>query len=439
MEKHFDPNVICECKKAHATSIGDVEIRAGAIDSIPGYLKKYGAKRAFIIADANTYPLAGEKIKEALQKEGIDAKEYVFAPGRVIPDENSVGSVFLAYEKTCDFVIGIGSGVINDIGKIVANVARVPYMIVATAAFMDGYAAGSSSMEVKRVKKTIPAKSPDVIIGDTNILCGAPVHMAKAGFGDMLAKYISICEWRISHLINGEYYCEKVADFTRNCLRGAVENAPGLLSGSHKSMEYLFSGLINAGLAMDYAGCSRPGGGVEHYMCFIWDMRALDFGTVATSHGTHCSLATLYAIKAYQALIKKVPDREKALAYVAKFDFDEWAKELRAFIGQGAEPMIALEAKEKKYDAEKHKARLEIIIDKWDDIVKIIKEELPTNEEFAAILDSVEAPKSLEEVGMDPSALPMTLKCAKDFRDKYVLPRLLWDLGVLDEICEEIF
>ena len=33
----------------------------------------------------------------------------------------------------------------------------------------------------------------------------------------------------------------------------------------------------------------------------------------------------------------------------------------------------------------------------------------------------------------------MTLKSTKDIRDKYVLPRLLWDLGELDEVCEKVF
>ena len=100
--------------------------------------------------------------------------------------------------------------------------------------------------------------------------------------------------------------------------------------------------------------------------------------------------------------------------------------------------MIALEAKERKYDVEKHKARLEVILARWDDIRKII-EELPTVEEFEAILDSMEAPKSLSELGMDESVLGMTLKCTKDIRDKYVLSKLLWDLGVLDEVCEKVY
>ena len=439
MDYTFDPNQVCECGKVHKTGVGECIIQSGAVERIPELVKQSGSKKVFIVADANTYPLAGDKITALLDAAGIACSKHIFTAKKVVPDEHSVGSLFLNYDAKCDFIIGIGSGVINDISKILAYLTKNPYMIVATAAYMDGYAAASSSMDVDGVKKTVASKSPDFIIGDLDILCGAPVFMARGGFGDMLAKYVSICEWRLSNLINGEYYCEKVAAYTRNCLKKCVDNAAGLLNRDPESMTALFSGLINAGKAMDYAGVSRPGGGGEHYFSHLWDMRGIAFGTPTSSHGAQVTLGTIYSIKGYRALIEMVPNKEKALAYVKAFDFEAWGKELKEFVGKGADAMIALEAKERKYDVEKHAARLDVIIDKWDEIVKIINEELPTLEEFDDILDTVGAPKTLEEIGLDSSLLPMTLKATKDIRDKYILSKLLWDLGLLDEICEKIF
>lgn len=439
MDYKFNTDAVCECGKVHKTAVEDCVIESGAIKRLPEFVKKYNATKAFVIGDVNTYPIAGDKICALLGAEGIASTKFVFSAKRLIPDEKSMGSLIYNFDTSCDIIIAIGSGVINDISKILANVAKLPYIIVASAAYMDGYAAGSSSMEVDGVKKTVNSKSPEVIIGDIDILNGAPVHMAKSGLGDMLAKYISICEWRISNLINGEYYCERVASFTRNSLKKCVDNAKGLINKDPKAMEALFGGLIDCGRAMDYAGCSRPGGGVEHYFSHIWDMRGIDFGTPVSSHGMQCALGTLYSIKAYRALAEVVPNREKALEYAKNFDFEDWSKQLSAFVGKGAEAMIKLEAKERKYDLDKHRARLEVIIDKWDDILKIIDEELPTVAEFEAILDTLEAPKTLAEIGMDESILPMTLKCTKDIRDKYVLPRLLWDLGILDEICDKVY
>lgn len=439
MSFNFDPAKACACGKIHTTAVEHVTIEAGAINAIPAYAKSYGAKKAFIIGDINTYPLAGDKITAMLEAEGISCSSYIFKERRLEPDEKAVGSLVLHYDAKSDIIIAIGSGVINDISKILAYQTNTPYVIVASAAFMDGYAAGSSSMAIDGVKVTVPAKSPDVIIGDINILNGAPIHMAKAGLGDMLAKYVSICEWRLSNLINGEYYCEEVAEFTRQSLRACVSGAKGLLDRNPESMKMLFEGLINCGKAMDYAGCSRPGGGVEHYFSHIWDMRGLDFGTPTSSHGMQVALGTLNTIKCYQELKNITPDREKALAYAKNFDFADWSEQLRTFVGKGSEAMIALESKEKKYDLGKHAARLEVILEKWDDILRIIDEELPSVEEFEAILDSIEAPKTLEAIGLDSSTLAMTLKSTKDIRDKYVLPRLLWDIGELDTVCERVF
>ena len=436
----FKPGEICPlCGKLHATAVKETYVKSGAINDLPELVKKYNGTRAFVVADVNTYPIGGEKIVNVLEAAGIPVSKHVFPDKRLEPDEKAVGSLVLHYDAECDLIIAIGSGVINDISKIIAYQTNTPYIIVASAAFMDGYAAGTSSMAVDNVKVTVPAKSPDVIIGDINILNGAPIHMAKAGLGDMLAKYVSICEWRISNLINGEYYCEKVAEFTRQSLRNCVNGAKGLLEHDESSMAMLFEGLINCGKAMDYAGVSRPGGGVEHYFSHIWDMRGLDFGTPTSSHGMQVALGTLNTIKCYQALKSITPDKEKALAYAKSFDFADWSEQLRAFVGKGAEAMIALESKEQKYSLEKHAKRLEVIIDKWDEIIRIIDEELPSVEEFEAILDSIQAPKTLEEIGLDSSILGMTLKSTKDIRDKYVLPRLLWDLGVLDEVCDTVF
>ena len=95
-------------------------------------------------------------------------------------------------------MVAVGSRVINDIGKIVANTAKVPYAIVGTAPSMDGYASATSSMVRDGVKVTLNSKCAEIIVGDTDILKTAPLHMLKSGLGDMVAKYVSICEWRIS-------------------------------------------------------------------------------------------------------------------------------------------------------------------------------------------------------------------------------------------------
>ena len=96
--------------------------------------------------------------------------------------------------------------------------------------------------------------------------------------------------------------------------------------------------------------------------------------------------------------------------------------------------MIALEEEEHKYDPAKHEARLEIILDNWDQILTIMDEELPAAKDVEALLDRIDAPKTLQDIGVPETLLPMIFRATKDIRDKYVLSRLAWDLGVLDTL-----
>lgn len=423
----------CPCGKEHIFS-SKVVMGKGAINQLPEILGEMNLKRAFIVADKNTYKAAGERVVEILENAGIRTKKYIFAEENLEPDEANVGLAVMNFEPSSDVVIGVGSGVINDISKIVSNVSGKKYIIVGTAPSMDGYASATSSMTMEGLKISLNSKCADVIIGDTDVLCNAPMKMMLSGLGDMLAKYVSICEWRISHIINGEYYCEDIAQLVRGSLKKCVDNAEGLLQRDEEAVKAVFEGLIICGAAMKFAGVSRPASGIEHYLSHIWDMRGVEFGTKVEFHGIQCALGTLIAINLYEKIKNITPDKEKALSYAEGFDFNAWSKELKAFLGKGAESMVALEEKEQKYNKENHKKRLEIILDKWDAVINIINEELPSSDELLELFEKIDMPKSVKEIGIDEDILPMTFKSAKDIRDKYVLPRLCWDLGIIDEI-----
>lgn len=427
-------NKICRCGKIHSFS-SDIVVGSGVIARLLSIIKKYGGQRPFLLFDRNTYAAAGKRVCELLKGNGIDFEKYLFETEELTPDEKNVGLAVMYYDHNCDMIIGIGSGVINDIGKILSAMTRNPYVIVATAPSMDGYASATSSMTRDGLKISLPSHGADVIIGDIDILRAAPLKMLRSGIGDMLAKYVSICEWRISHLITGEYYCEEIAELIRGSLKKCIDNVGGLLNREEKAVSAIFEGLVVGGIAMNYAGLSRPASGVEHYLSHIWDMRGVEFGTNVELHGIQCAVGTLIAVRSYEKLKKTQPDREKALRYVENFDYGEWSEELKRFLGKGAIGMIELEAKEGKYDKEKHKARLEVILENWDEILRIIEEELPEPEFLKALLTAIDAPKTLTEIGLSEDVLPMTLKVTKDIRDKYVLSRLLWDLGILEEFA----
>ena len=430
----FQKFFTCSCGKVHNALLDDYIVGKGAIREIASLMARYGATKPYLIADRNTYQAAGKQVCKVLDAHNIPYSLYVFSQETIHPNEEAVGSAAMHYDVSCDMVIGIGSGVINDIGKLISKLTKTPYIIVATAPSMDGYASATSSMDVDGLKTSVPSRCANVIVGDLDVLREAPVQMLISGLGDMLAKYVSICEWRISNLITGEYYCPTVAEYIRKALKKCVDHAEGLLNREEEAVRAVFEGLIIGGVAMNYAGLSRPASGVEHYFSHVWDMRALEFGMPASTHGIQCALGTLYALRIYEQVKKYTPDVALAEQKVSAFDHPSYNQFLKDFLGRSAESMLALEEKEGKYDPVKHHSRIAYIAEHWQELVQIMEEELPAAAELERLLKAIGAPCSVEEIGLSADILRLTFEATKDIRDKYVLSRLCWDLGILEDI-----
>ncbi len=428
----------CSCGKEHGVSLEDIRIGSDILDCLPELVKKHGHK-VFMISDRNTFKAAGEKVAKVLEDAGIEYVSFSYDEDKMEPDEKAAGSVLMHFDSSCDYIIVVGSGSLNDMGKLVSSVTGKPYLIVGTAPSMDGFASATSSMIRDGLKISLNTVAPVAVIADTSVMKDAPKRLLQAGIGDMFAKYISICEWRISHVINGEYYCPKVASLVRSALDKCASNAKALMERDEEAVSAVTQGLVYAGLAMAMAGVSRPASGMEHYFSHIWDMRGEEMGTPTDYHGIQCGIATRSCLAIYEEIRKIRPDYEKAKAYVDAFSWEDWKKELRGFLGLSAEAMIALEEKEKKYDISTHKARFDVIKEHWDEILSIIDEEMPSLADYDKLLETIGLEETYEDLGHDRAEMKKAFYASKDIRDKYIGSRLLWDLGCLEEMGEKIF
>ncbi|MBO5128673.1 MAG: sn-glycerol-1-phosphate dehydrogenase [Clostridia bacterium] len=427
----------CVCGKRHYGLLKDCIIGENALMQLPQILRKYTSFHPFILCDTLTYAAAGERLTALLENEKIPYTIHFIERIHPAPDEKIVGEALMYCDAVCDTVIAVGGGVINDTCKILASAKNVPDIYVATAPSMDGFASASSSMERGGLKVSLNSKCPDAVIGDAEILANAPTHMIRSGIGDMVAKYVSIVEWQIAALLLGEYYCPEIAEIVRASLNVCVKVAKDAVNGDRDAVCRLTEGLVMSGLAMNYAGISRPASGMEHYISHIIDMRALEFGTPADLHGIQCGMATLLTVQAYEKLLQYTPDREKALNYVNSFSLDNWFNHLREQLGHGAEAMIAGERKEQKYDKIKHAERLEKILSNYDEICRIAGE-LPSSVDLRTFFESIGHPVSGQEFGLTETELREAFLMAKDIRDKYVIGRMLWDFGILEEFADSL-
>ena len=167
---------------------------------------------------------------------------------------------------------------------------------------MDGFASYSSPIVANGFKSSYPAKSPEVIIGDTKILANAPKELKSAGFGDMIAKYIGLVDWKISHLLTGEVYCEKVAQLTRSAVDELLNMADKVTLDDEYTAGKIFEALLKTGIGMSFMQNSRPASGAEHVIAHLIECIELQDDIIPNLHGDDVGVCTLEMLRYYNML-----------------------------------------------------------------------------------------------------------------------------------------
>ena len=431
----------CKCGKRHVCALKYLNIGRGIIREVPQMIAAMGKKKPFVVCDDNTYKVAGARVDEILNGAGIEHGLYIIpltGADRIAPAEWEVGSVVMHFDPTCDMLLAVGSGVVNDICKVVAHAARIPSAVVGTAPSMDGYASNSSSMEMNHVKVSLYNHGPEGILLDSEILARAPMRMLQAGLGDMVAKYVALCEWRVSHLVTGEYYCEDVAALMRSALGKIMAVAGDIPKRDPDAIASVAEGLVLAGIGMAYAEISRPASGLEHYFSHMWEMMALERGLPYDLHGIQVGVGTALTMKIYEKLVTVTPDRARAEAHMRAFDRAKWEAQVRRIFGKTADQIIAIEDRTHKNDPARHAKRLDNIIAHWDEIVEIARQELPDAKWLNDAMAATGMPMTPADLGISQKDVVNAFVGARDIRDKYLCCSLIWDLGLTDEFVEYI-
>jgi len=125
----------------------------------------------------------GERALALLDGAGISYGYLQLRENKPEPDEAALGQLCMKFDASCDCILAIGGGVINDLGKMLAAATGKRSIMVATAPSMDGFASGSGSMVVGGVKVSLSCPCPIGVIADTEVMAGAPLRPLPAGLG----------------------------------------------------------------------------------------------------------------------------------------------------------------------------------------------------------------------------------------------------------------
>lgn len=413
----------CACGKIHSCDIKAVFIGPGVLGKIKEVTENY--RHILLVADKNTYGVCGERVKARLGG-NLEHLLVYESEGVLVPNEEAVAAMERQLTGETDLIVGVGSGVIQDLCKYVSHCAGLPYHIVATAPSMDGYASNGAAMIMGSMKVTYSARVPEVLIGDTEILRNAPMEMIQAGYGDILGKYSCLNDWKLSREVNGEYFCPEVYQLTYDMLRKTKDLGERLQARDGEAVQILMEALVGVGIAMAYVGNSRPASGSEHHLAHFFEVVGLLNQEPYFAHGIDVAFSTVYTQRLREELLADTALNERMAVAGEKtyaFDWEAWEKDIRSIYSKAAEGVIALQRKLGWYGAD----RLDIYRERWQEIRDVLKE-APSSEELIGYLDSAGLDIHQFEQTYGTGKIADAIKYAKDLKDRYTVLWLYYDL-----------
>ncbi len=344
------------------------------------FAKQLTAQKVLVVYDINTEIFATDIIQTLVDAKK-EAQTYSFKERRLIPEIANLGEL-LNRAKEYDYILGVGSGTINDICKYASFKLKTPYGIFATAPSMDGYVSSVSALYDNGKKVTLPTTIPCDVLIDVNVLKSAPLDMIVAGAGDMIGKYTSLLDWKFAYLLNGEKYDKEIVMRMEKAVALCISQARELVNRSESAVSALIEGLILSGIEMQNAGNSRPASGCEHHVSHYLEMAAERLNTHFAPHGVQVALGSLVGNELYRyALSRKL----EGISLIA------------------------------------------------DDILK-----LPTVVELKTLYKDIGLPVTFAEVGVDKGLLEETIANAYTVRERFTIMSFLKDKGELRKAAAQI-
>ncbi|MDD5483343.1 MAG: iron-containing alcohol dehydrogenase [Kiritimatiellae bacterium] len=420
----------CECGKTHSVPIREIIYSESAVQDAAGVFSRYfRGKTTVIIADQRTFAAAGKALNDALAAQGWYISNLIVPDGKngrePVCDDFTLDYVLNRLPK-CDFYIAAGAGVISDLTKWAACKTGKPYAALATAASMNGYSSANIAPTVKGVKRLMDGVCPLVIMAVPSVINQAPYKLTAAGLGDVLAKPVSITDWRMSKLLFGEYFCPLCARMISEIEPAYMDNPGGILQKKPEAIGALFNALVYSGLSMTIAGTSSPSSGGEHMISHALDSTALARGLGHDYHGRQVGLGTIFACALY----------ERILALEAP-QFTLRAEPVNAAFWQSLAPVVEEEYARKTTKAARAVEQLKKK-NCWDELRALAKQSIRTPAGIRDCLKTAGAAYRIADIGCDRARfLEAALNCHQ-MRERYTVIDLARAVGIMPKAANEI-
>jgi len=431
MDAPYGKTIRCECGRIH--EIEPREVYAG--DAAARQAARWATwaadgERAALVADRRTYEAAGRTVAHAMQEAAFAVDEIILSDGGharpPVCDEATHAVVLDRLGEGANVVLAVGSGVISDVGKWAAFERGLPLITVATAASMNGYTLANVAPTIGGLKSLVRARPPRAVLADPRVIRDAPYELTTAGLGDALAKTTSATDWRLNHLLFGDYYCPASVALTDRIEPLFADRPETLADREPVAIAALLEALMLTGVAMTMAESSAPASGGEHMVSHTLDMLSSLDGHPHDLHGRQVGVGTILACELYRRVL--AVESPELCAPAGGVDESYWG------------PLAPACRKEysRKLPRYEQAARRIRTGSTWDDLRAELAAMVRPPERIRSCLERARGAVTAADVGCDRDRLLAALLHGHEARSRFTVLDLARMLGVMPGAAEEI-
>ena len=396
-----------------------------------------------IVADTNTWRVAGQRVQELLLAEGFVVDSPVVFPASTLFHAEYKYIELLREPLKGHRPVAVGSGTVNDLVKrTTEELSLNGYLCCATACSVDGYTSAGAAITKDGFKQTLACAAPLAIVADNAVVRTAPFEMSAAGYADLAAKVPAGADWLIADAVGATPLHPVVWPMVQEHLREWLANPEKLAQGDDTCYANLFLGLCQTGFAMQYMKDSRPASGAEHLYSHIWEMRDIRKDGIQPSHGFKVAVGSLVSTALMEEVFLNctVEELRAFAAATPELTVERRLEQLdKCLKGTTMEEGARKVAMAKFLTGDALRERQELLYAKHDELAKKIERQIIPFEELRETFRKLGCPTSFEEIGIDvPGWLAYTTYAAGMIRNRYTILDVLTDLNVADAILARV-
>lgn len=383
----------------------------------------YRDKALAVVSDRFTHDVLAGRIVDHLEAADFTVDDVVWR----MPVCSDAGVEELrGLTAKAEVLVAVGSGTINDSVKYAAFLDGKPFATFPTSP-MTAHFAGSASVSVDGMKKSIVTDHAEGVFADLSVLCNCPKRLIWSAYADVICRTTAQVDWLLSHRLLDTPYYDTVYHLLASDEAKLLESADAVAAGDIEAIAMVtrMNGLM--GLGTSFGKTTHHGSMAEHMLSHYIDMFAGD-AHPGTTHGEQVGVATLAMNRLHHRILDGDAPRVLKPTLV-----DREAIEVR--FGKVLADACLQQFESKRFDQEMVDALNRKFEKIWPALTSELRPLMLDPDEIEDALRRAGAPVSAQDLGVDVSFWHDAIRYGRFTRDRFTMLDVADDVGELDDFA----